>query len=48
MAKFELARCLVEKVRQGERLCHCVTSQIFKGHPGVGETNEERVENLFS
>ena len=46
-AKFELARCLVEIVRQGERWCHCVNSQIFKGYPGVGERNGEMVENLF-
>ena len=47
VAKFELARCLVEIVRQGERLCHCVNSQIFKGYPGVGGRNGEKVENLF-
>ena len=47
MAEFELARCLVEIVRQGDRLCHCVNSQIFKGYPGVGGRNGEKVENLF-
>ena len=45
---FELARCLVEKVGQGERLCHCVNSQIFKGYPGAGGKNGDRVEYLFS
>ena len=33
LAKFELARCLVEKVEQGQRLCNCVNSQIFEGYP---------------
>ena len=33
VTKFELARCLVEKVEQGQRLCNCVNSQIFEGYP---------------
>ena len=33
MAKFELARCLVEKVEQGQRLCNCVNNQISEGYP---------------
>ena len=48
MAKFELARCLVEKVEQGQRLYNCVNNQIFEGYPGVGGTNGKRVENIFS
>ena len=48
MAKFDLVRCLVEKVGQGERLCNFVSSQIFKGYPGVGGRNGEKDENLFS
>ena len=48
VAKFELARCLVKKVGQGQRLWNCVERQIFEGYPGVGRTNGERVENLFS
>ena len=37
----------MEKVGQGERLYNCVNIHIFKGYPGVGGTDEERVENLF-
>ena len=37
VAKFELARCLVEKVRQGQRLCNCVNSQILEGYPTQGQ-----------
>ena len=48
VATFELARCLVEKVRHGQRLWNCVERQIFEGYPGVGGTNGEEVENLFS
>ena len=33
VTKFELARCHVEKVEQGQRLCNCVNSQIFEGYP---------------
>ena len=48
VAKFELARCLVKKVGQGQRLWYWVECQIFEGYPGVRRTNGERVENLFS
>ena len=34
VTKFELARCLVGKVGQRQRLCNCVNSQIFKGYQG--------------
>ena len=27
--KFELAKCLMKKVGQSQRLCNCVNSQIF-------------------
>ena len=47
VAKFELARFLVEKVEQGQRLCNCVNSQIFEGYPGVGGTDEKGVVNFF-
>ena len=47
MAKFELARLLVEKFGQGQRLCNCVSSQIFEGYPGVGGTNGRGVGNFF-
>ena len=43
MAIFELARCLVEKVGQRQRLCNCVNSQIFEGYPGVGGTDGKDV-----
>ena len=47
VAKFELARCLVEKVGQRQRLCNCVNSQIFEGYPRVGETDGKWVVNFF-
>ena len=46
-AKFELARWLVEKVGQRQRLWNCVNSQIFEGYPGVGGTDEKGVVNFF-
>ena len=39
VAKFELARCFMEKVEQGQRLCNCVKSN-FWGLP----TGKRRVE----
>ena len=33
MAKFELAKCVVEKVGQGQKLCNCVNSHILEGYP---------------
>ena len=48
VAKFENARCLVEKVGHGQRLWNCVNGQIFEGYPGAGGTNGEGVENIFS
>ena len=34
VAKFKLAKCLVERVGQGElRLCNCVNSQISESYP---------------
>ena len=47
VAKFELARCLVEKVEQGQRLYNCVNGQIFEGYPGVGETDGKGVVNFL-
>ena len=38
--KYELARCLVEKVEQGQRLCNCVNSQ-FLGLPRGGRDKWE-------
>ena len=32
VAKFELARYLVEKIGQAQRLCNCVNSQILEGY----------------
>ena len=46
-AKFDLARWLVEKVGQHQRLCDCVNSQIFEGYPGVGGTDGEVVVDFF-
>ena len=36
VAKFERAKCFVEKVGQGQRLCYCVNSQLLKGYPRAG------------
>ena len=45
--KFELARWLVEKVGQRQRLCNCVNIQIFEGYPEVGGTDRKGVVNFF-
>ena len=47
VVKFELTRCLVEKVEQGQRLCNCVNGQIFECYLGVGETDGKWVVNFF-
>ena len=47
VTKFELARCLVEKVEQGQRLCNCVNSQIFEGYPQARVGGGGRLVNFF-
>ena len=47
VTKFELSRCLVEKVEQGQRLCNCVNSQICLGLPTGKGRVEERVLSIF-
>ena len=39
VAEFKLAKCLVGKVGQGQRLCNCVNSLIFGGIP-TGEEEQ--------
>ena len=36
MAKFKLAKFVVEKVGQGQRLCNCVNIQICRATQGQG------------
>ena len=47
MAKFELAKCLVEKVGQGQRLCNCVNAKILDGYPWAGGMDGKGVVKLF-
>ena len=47
VAKFELAKCLVEKVGQGQKLCNCVNSQILEDYPRAGGTDGKGVVKLF-
>ena len=48
VAKFELAKCLVEKVGQSQRLCNCVNSLIFwKATDGQGGRDGKGVVKLF-
>ena len=46
-AKFELARCLVKKVGQGQRLCNCVNSQTLEGYPQARGGWRGRFVKLF-
>ena len=47
MAKFEHARCLVEKVEQGQRLFNCVNSQFFRATHRQGDGGGGRFVNFF-
>ena len=47
VAKFELAKCLVEKVGQGQRLCNCVNCLIFGRLPTGRGTDGKGVVKLF-
>ena len=46
VAKFELARCIVEKVGHGKRLCNCVNSQFLRATYKQGEGGGERFVNF--
>ena len=47
VAKFELARCFVEKVGQRQRLCNCVNSQILRATHRQREGGGGRFVNFF-
>ena len=47
MLWFELARCLVEKVGQRQRLCNWVNSQILRATHRPVECGGERLVNFF-
>ena len=49
VAKFELAKCAVEKVGQGQRLCNFVNIQILEGYPQAAARGKdgEGVVKLF-
>ena len=46
--KFELAKCLMKKVGQSQRLCNCVNSQIFRATHGQGGPMETGWWNLVN
>ena len=47
VAKFELARRLVEKVGQRQRLCNCVNSHFLRATHRQGEGGGGRFVNFF-
>ena len=48
VAKFELARCFVEKVGQSQRLCNCVNNQFFRAAQGWEGRMGRGFVNIFS
>ena len=47
VAEFELAKCCVEKVGQGQRLCNCVNMNFWRATHRQGEDGEGGLPNFF-